>query len=64
MVSLKIKNGTKKEVKRGTVDIEGGCVVLRGSNAIAGDAKMIFAHCLQPGETVMKGEGDDYIVEF
>ena len=64
MVSLKIKNGTKREVKRGTVEIEGGCVVLRGSNSASGDTKMIFAHCLLPGETVAKGEGDDYIVDF
>ena len=27
-------------------------------------SRLVFAQCLQPGDTVTKGEGDDYIVEF
>jgi hypothetical protein len=62
MTSLKIKTGAKHEVKSGVVELEGNCVVLR--EVTAKTERMVFAYCLQPGETVTKGEGDDYIVEF
>ena len=62
MASLKIKTGTKHEVKNGFVELEGSCVVLREVTAKA--ERIMFAYCLQPGEIVTKGEGDDYIVEF
>jgi hypothetical protein len=62
MASLKIKTGAKHEVKNGLVELEGACVVLR--EVTTKSERMVFAYCLQPGETVTKGEGDDYVVEF
>lgn len=66
MASLKIKTGTKREVKNGFVSIEGQCVGLYEITGKAGmeKSRLVFAQCLQPGDTVTKGEGDDYIVEF
>lgn len=62
MVSLRIKGGTKKEVTKGSVEIEGSCIVLyeAGKNL---EKRVAFAYCLLPGEYVTR-EGDDYIVEF
>jgi hypothetical protein len=62
MASLKIKTGAKREVKSGRVEIEGACVVLREKTEKT--ERVVFAYCLMPGETITKGEGDDYIVEF
>ena len=62
MASLKIKQGTKKEVKNGLVELEGNCVVLR--EITAKSERMMFAYCLNPGETVERKEGDNYVVEF
>jgi hypothetical protein len=64
VASLKIKNGNKKEVLKGKVEIEGTCVVLYEFNPKTGGRRMVYGYCLLPGETVTKGEGDDYIVEF
>lgn len=63
MASLRIRAGTKHEVKKGIVEIEGSCIVLReiGKNL---EKHIVLAYCLQPGETVTKGEGDDYVVEL
>ena len=62
MASLKIKTGTLREVKNGWVEIEGSCVLL--VKEVKGKrGRIVFAYCLQPGETVTS-EGDDYIVEF
>ena len=62
MASLKIKNGGKRSVVKGYVDIEGSCVVLREIIEKNG-SRVAFAYCLLPGETITS-EGDDYIVEF
>ena len=64
MVSLKIKNGAKREIAKGRVAIEGTCVVLWRTGIKGEPDIIVFAYCLLPGETVTKGEGDDYIVEF
>jgi hypothetical protein len=62
MVSLKIKGGTRKEVKNGFIEVEGSCVLL--IEEVKGKrGKVIFGYCLQPGETITS-EGDDYVVEF
>jgi hypothetical protein len=63
MASLTIKTGTKHEVKKGLVELEGPCVVLReiGKNL---EERMVFAYHLNPGETVRREDGDDYIVEY
>jgi hypothetical protein len=63
MTSLKVKGGSKKEVKNGSVSIEGSCVVLRELNSKTGDMRLVYAYCLLPGE-IITGTGDDYIVEF
>jgi hypothetical protein len=64
MASLKIKTGSRKEVKKGLVELEGSCVVLRAINPKSGEERLEFGYCLQPGETVTRIEEDDYIVEF
>ena len=66
MASLKIRTGTKKEVKNGFVEIKGQCIALyeiTGKGPME-RSRLVFGQCLQPGEMVTKGEGDDYIVEF
>jgi hypothetical protein len=66
MASLKLRAGTKKEVKNGFVEIKGQCVALYEITGKAGmeKSRLVFGQCLQPGESITKGEGDDYIVEF
>jgi hypothetical protein len=64
MASLKIRSGSKHETAKGTVEIEGICIVLRELNPKTGVSRIVFAYCLQPGETVTRGEGDDYVVEL
>lgn len=62
MASLKVKTGSRREVEKGFIEIEGSCVLL--VEEIKGKrGRIVFAYCLQPGETVTS-EGDDYIVEF
>jgi hypothetical protein len=64
MASLKIKTGTKRELKGGCVAIEGSCVLLYEPSKGKGKPdRVVFAYCLQPGETVTS-DGEDYIVEF
>ena len=63
MVSLKIKGGTPVSVKKGIVDINGPCVALYEAGK-GEDMKLVVAYHLLPGETVKKGDGEDYIVEF
>ena len=64
MASLTIKTGSPVEVKKGLVELEGPCVVLRELNTKTGAESMVFAYHLQPGETVRRVEGDEYIVEY
>lgn len=63
MASLTVKQGSKHEVAKGMVELEGPCVVLReiGKNL---EERMVFAYHLNPGETVTRVKGDDYIVEY
>ena len=63
MASLKIRTGTAKKVAKGVVELSGQAVALYeiGKNL---EKRLVFGYCLQPGETVTKGEGDDYSVEF
>jgi hypothetical protein len=65
MASLKIKNGTRHEVKKGFVHIEGNCVMLLESIPMKNsrDSRIVFVYCLTPGETVTC-DGEDYVVEF
>jgi len=62
MASLQIKQGSKIEVKKGFVAINGPCVALYeiGKNVPI----LVKAYHLLPGETVDRAKGDDYIVEF
>ena len=64
MASLKIKTGNKHEVKKGLVELEGSCVVLREINPKTGEERLEFGYCLLPGETISRVEGDNYIVEY
>jgi hypothetical protein len=64
MASLKIRMGTKKEVAKGLVELEGSCIVLREINPKTGVETMVLAYCLQPGEIVTRIEGDNYSVEL
>jgi hypothetical protein len=65
MTSLKIKSGTRHEVKNGYVHIEGSCVILLESIPMKNsrDCRIVFAYCLQPGET-LTSDGEAYVVEF
>ena len=62
MASLKVKTGSKREVKKGYVEINGQCIQLM-DNPTKDVHTLVFAYCLQPGETVTS-DGEDYIVEF
>lgn len=62
MASLKVKTGTRREVAKGFVAIEGSCVLLI-EDVKGKRERIVFAYCLQPGETVTS-DGEDYIVEF
>ena len=64
MASLQLKAGSPVEVKRGLVELEGPCVVLREINPKTGAESMVLAYHLQPGEIVRSvGEGE-YVVEY
>lgn len=62
MASLQLKTGTPVEVKKGLVEIEGPCVVLR---ELKSDGEhMVLAYHLQPGEIVRRVEEGKYSVEY
>ena len=62
MASLKVKTGSRREVGKGFVEIEGSCILL--IEEVKGKrGRIVFAYCLQPGETVTS-DGEDYVVEF
>jgi hypothetical protein len=65
MASLKVRAGTKREVKNGFVEIKGQCVALYEITGKAGmeKSRLIYGACLQPGETVTSDK-EDYVVEF
>jgi hypothetical protein len=62
MASLKVKTGSKREAKNGFVAIQGSCVLLV-ENVKGKHERIVFAYCLQPGET-LTSDGEDYVVEF
>jgi hypothetical protein len=62
MVSLKIKTGTRHEVEKGYVTVQGNCIALYEVTS-KGVGRLVFAYCLNPGE-VLTSKGDDYIVEY
>jgi len=63
MASLKIKTGTPVEVKKGLVELNGQVAAIYEIGS-KGEERLVFGYCLQPGETIRRKEGDDYIVDF
>ena len=51
-------------MKKGLVELEGPCVVLRELNTKTGAESMILAYHLQPGEIVRRVEEGEYVVEY
>lgn len=62
MISLTTKTGHKIEVKKGSVKLEGNCVALYEVKSQY-ELSLVYAFCLQPGDTVTR-EGDNYLVQF
>lgn len=65
MASLTIKSGTRKECRKGRIDITGSVVKLVERNPKTGVECILFAYHLNPGETVTRiGDEEDYVVEY
>ncbi len=62
MASLRLGSGTPVEVKKGLVELEGSCVVLR--EEVRGEEHMVLAYNLLPGEIVRRVKEGEYIVEL